>query len=184
MKKNGYLVLMNILYYLTLFALIAALILPHTTIFYSWSIFDSYAKRANTKTVYLNPGERYQIQLFKINKRARYYSQDMKVADVRNTGVITAFRPGKTIISIKQDKETYKYRIYVVKLNKEKLTLREGKIRKLSLKGRQFGVRWKSSNRKVVTVNRYGWVKGKEKGKAYVVASVGGKELRCKVSVR
>ncbi|SES91550.1 Ig-like domain-containing protein [[Clostridium] polysaccharolyticum] len=184
MKKNGCLVVVNVLYYLALFLLITTLILPHTAIFYSWRIFDPYTKRANTKTVYMMPGERYQIHLFKINKSARYESSDMKVADVMDMGVITAFRPGKTIISIKQNQEIYKYRIYVVKLNKKKLILRNGSIRKLRLKGRQSGVRWKSTNRKVVTVSRYGWVKGKEKGKAYVVASVGGIKVRCKVFVR
>lgn len=184
MSKKGCLVAMNVLYYLTLIALIAMLILPHTTIYYRWRISDPFEKKVNTKTVYLTVGEQYKIRLFKINKRAHYSSSDFKVAGVVGTGVITAYRPGKTIVSVKQKNQTYKYRIYVVKLSKKRIVMRHSSIRKLSVKGVNSKVRWKSHDPDIATVNRFGWVKGKRKGKTYVIANVGGKKLKCTVRVK
>ncbi|HAU86749.1 MAG TPA: hypothetical protein DCW90_15030 [Lachnospiraceae bacterium] len=184
MRKKGWLVVMNVLYYLTLIALIAMMILPHTTIFYNRRLFDPFDKKVNTKTVYLTVGEQYKIKLFTINKRAHYYSSDIKVADVAGTGVVTAFHPGKTIVSIKQKKETYKYRIYVVKLNKKRTVVRRSFLRKLSVKGVNSGVRWKSHDPEIASVNRFGWVKGKRRGKTYIIATVHGKKLKCVVRVK
>ena len=81
------------------------LILPHTTIFYSWRLFEPFTKHVNTKTVYMTVGEEYTIRLFQINKRVNYYSTDIKVADVSRDGIVTAFRPGKTVIVMKQKKD-------------------------------------------------------------------------------
>lgn len=184
MGKRGLLILMNLLYYLAFFALIFMLILPHTTIFYNWSIFDPFGKRVNTKTVYLTVGEQYQIKLFKVNRQASYKSSDFKVANVMGNGIVTAYRPGKTIVSVVQKEETYKWRIYVVKLKKTKLKLRPSQIRKLTVKGKSSGVRWKSENSYVATVNRFGWVKGKHKGSTIIVAKVGGRKLKCRVYVK
>lgn len=182
-QKMG-LILMNVLYYLALFVLVMMLILPHTKIYYSFNLFDSFDRRANTKTVYLQAGKSYQISLFRIKKTASYKSSDFKVATVSGTGLVTAFRPGKTIVTIKQKNKTYKYQFYVIKLNKKKLRMRAGRLRKLSVKGVHFGVHWKSADRRIATVNRFGWVKGKKKGTTCVIATVAKHKLRCKVYVR
>lgn len=184
MGKRSVLVIMNILYYLAFIALILMLILPHTTIYYNWSIFDPFGKRVNTKTVYLTTGEKYQISLFKMKRQAGYNSSDFKVAGVTGTGLVTAYRPGKTIISAKLKEDTYKYRIYVVKLNRKKIKMRSSQFRKLTVKGKHSGVRWKSGNSRIASVNRFGWVKGKHKGKVIITATVGGRKLRCKVYVK
>ncbi len=184
MGKKSCIVVMNVLYYVAFVALIAILILPHTTIFYSWRLFDPFSKRVNTKTVYLTVGEEYRIRLLQINKRLHYYSSDFKVADVDDNGIVGAYRPGKVIITIKAKKATYKYRFYVMKLNRKKLVIRKSSIHKLSLKGVHFGVRWKSSNANVASVNRFGLVHGKRKGTAYITVSAGGRKLKCKVYVR
>lgn len=182
-KKTG-LALMNVLYYLALFALIFMLILPHTKLYYHFSVLDSFDRRANTKTVYLPVGKCYQISLFKVNKIADYKSSDFKVAGVTGTGLVTAFRAGKAIITIRQKNSTYQYRFYCVKLNKKQLTLKKTRMGKLSVKGTHFGVRWKSDNSKVAAVNRFGWVKGKKKGTTFIVATVGNQKLRCRVCVK
>lgn len=184
MGKKRWIAVMNILYYAAFAVLIAMLILPHTTIFHSWRLFDPFLKRVNTKTVYLTVGEQYQIKILQINKRFQYYSSDFKVAEVSGNGAVTAYRPGKTIVSIKNNKEIYKYQFYVWKLSKKKLVMRQSSIRKLSLEGIHSGVRWKSANANIATVNRFGWVHGRRKGKTYIIATAGGKKLKCKVYVK
>lgn len=184
MKKKTCLVFMNIVYYVAFAVLILMLILPHTTVYYRWNFLSSFVNKVNTKTVYLVTGERYQIKLFEVNKRVTYHSSDIKVADVNISGQILAYRAGKTIVTIKGDKIEGNYRVYVLKLNKKKLKLKVSGVRKLSVKGKLTGVRWKSSNPSVATVNRFGWVKGKKKGTTWITAKVKGKKLKCKVYVK
>lgn len=184
MKKKFCLVFMNILYYTAFTVLILMLILPHTTVFYRWNFLSSFVNKTNTKTVYLVAGERYQMKLFEVNKRVTYHSSDIKVADVSLTGQILAYRGGKTFVTIKGDQIEGNYRVYVLKLNKTKLKLKVSGIRKLSVKGKSTGVRWKSANPSIATVNRFGWVKGKKKGTTWITAKVKGKKLKCKVTVK
>ena len=70
------------------------------------------------------------------------------------------------------------------RLNYRKVTLVQGKKKKLKVKGTKKRVKWYSTKKSVATVNKKGVVKAKRKGKAYIVAKVGKKKLRCKVTVK
>ncbi len=69
-----------------------------------------------------------------------------------------------------------------VKLSKTKLTLIKGQTKKLKVKGTKQKAVWKSSKKKVATVKN-GQVKARKNGKAVISAKVGGKMLKCKVTV-
>lgn len=71
-----------------------------------------------------------------------------------------------------------------VKLNKTKVTLRVGKTVTLKLKNNKKRVKWSTSNKKVATVTAKGKVKAKKKGKATIIAKVGKKKYKCKVTVQ
>lgn len=45
-------------------------------------------------------------------------------------------------------------------------------------------IKWSSSNKKVVKVNKYGWIKGKKPGKATVTLKLGKKRIKFKVKVK
>ena len=68
-----------------------------------------------------------------------------------------------------------------IKLNKKKVNLVKGKTVKLKVKGTKKKVTWKSSKKKVATVNKRGKV---TKGTATITAKVAGKKLKCKVTVK
>ena len=74
-----------------------------------------------------------------------------------------------------------------VKLSKTKITMTAGQTKTITLKkGTKkltSGVKWKSSNKKVVTVSR-GKLRAKKAGKATVTATYKKKTYRCKVTVR
>lgn len=70
------------------------------------------------------------------------------------------------------------------RLNYKKVTLVQGKKKRLKVKGTKRKVRWYSTKKSVVTVNKKGVIKAKKKGKATIVAKVGKKKLRCKVTVK
>lgn len=71
-----------------------------------------------------------------------------------------------------------------VKLNKKSITLPIGASFQLKVKGTKKKVKWKSSNKRVVTVNKKGLVKAKKTGKVTIKAKVGKKTYKCKVTVR
>lgn len=70
-----------------------------------------------------------------------------------------------------------------VKLNKKTVYMLKGKTYKLKVKGTRAKVKWKSSDKKVVTVSKKGKLKAKGYGKAVVTAKVKGKTLKCTVRV-
>ena len=67
-----------------------------------------------------------------------------------------------------------------------KLTLKKGKSRKLKavLSGVKGKVKWSSSKKKVVTVDKKGKIKAKKKGTAYITAKVGKHKVKIKVVVK
>lgn len=71
----------------------------------------------------------------------------------------------------------------VVQINKSNLILQRKEIFSLKIKNIKKKVSWKSSNRKVVTVNKKGQVTAKGTGAATVTATVNKKKYRCKVEV-
>ena len=71
-----------------------------------------------------------------------------------------------------------------IKISKKKKTLRVGDKYTLKITGTSKKVKWKSSNKKVATVNSKGKVKAKKKGTATITAKVGGKKYKCKITVK
>lgn len=70
------------------------------------------------------------------------------------------------------------------KLNKTKLTLKQGDKKKLKVKksgGKK--IKWNSKKKRIATVSKKGLVKAKKAGKTTITAKVGKKTLRCKVTV-
>lgn len=117
----------------------------------------------------------------------KYSSKKSSIATISNKGLITAKKKGKTILTI----ETKDY-IYIInltvknpKLNKSKKTLKKGKSFKLKIKGKVGRAKFKSSNKKVATVNSSGKIKAKKKGKATITVTTNGKvKLKCKIKVK
>jgi len=181
MKRRTCLIVMNVFYYAALAVLVVMLILPHTSMVYRIGVFESYGERVNSKTVYLRKGERYQIRFFGIRDTVKFQSSDFKVACVNQVGIVTARKPGKTFVEMKSQKGACRYRVYVIALNKKKLKMHTPTYKKLSVKGYSGRICWKSSNPKVVSVNRFGWIHSKKKGTATITAEVKGRKLTCKV---
>lgn len=70
-------------------------------------------------------------------------------------------------------------------LNKTKLTMRVGTAQKLKVKDTNKKVKWSSSRRKIVSVNKRGRVKARKPGTAVIRAKIkGGKIFQCKVIVK
>lgn len=70
------------------------------------------------------------------------------------------------------------------KISKKKLTVSKGTCYKLKVKGISGKVTWKSSNKRVATVNKNGKVTAKKTGTAKITAKIRSKKFVCKVTVK
>lgn len=71
-----------------------------------------------------------------------------------------------------------------LKLSKTSITLQVKQSKKLSVKNTKKKIKWISSNKQIVTVNKSGKITGKKIGKATITAKVGKKKLNCRVTVK
>lgn len=71
-----------------------------------------------------------------------------------------------------------------LKLNSSRITLKPGKSYTLKVNGTKLAPAWKSSNSKVVTVNKKGRITAKKAGTAKITATLGGKKFVCTVTVK
>lgn len=70
------------------------------------------------------------------------------------------------------------------KINKKKATLSVGKTCKLKVTGCSGSISWKSSNKKVATVNKKGLVQANKAGTAKITAKARSKKWSCKITVK
>ncbi len=69
-----------------------------------------------------------------------------------------------------------------VRLNKKNVYIKEGKVKRLKMKGTKRAVLWRSANPQIVAV-RGGYIKGLKPGTTYVYAKAGKYLRKCKVKV-
>lgn len=74
--------------------------------------------------------------------------------------------------------------LYTLKLNSSKVTLNPGKSYTLKLNGTKAAPTWKSSNSKIVSVNKKGRITAKKTGTAKITATLSGKKFVCTVTVK
>ncbi len=70
-----------------------------------------------------------------------------------------------------------------VKLSKKTVYMTKNSTYKLKVKGTKKKAKWKSSDKKIVTVSKKGKLKAKNYGTATITVKVNGKKLNCKVVV-
>lgn len=138
------------------------------------------------------------------DKNVTWSSSDSSVAKVEN-GKVTALKAGAAVITAKAGGKEAKCTVTVtadstggngvielkgIKLNKKslKLGVKETFTLKATLEPANTTIKtknpsWKSSNKKVVTVNNKGKITAKRKGTATITASIGKIKATCKVTV-
>ena len=133
------------------------------------------------------------------NKNIVWVSDNLKVATVSASGLVTAKGPGKATITA-TNLSSGKKALFVataiqpvisVKFSNTTLTVLKGKTLKLKtiinpVNASNKKAIWKTSNSKIVSVSSTGMIKGIKKGFAYISAITvdGKKSARCKVTVK
>ena len=156
----------------------------------------------NAKKLYLLKGKSVKIKGVmapsNTTDKITWSTSKKSVATVKN-GKITAKKVGSAIITAKATSgKKANCKVYVVKkqkkstsikLNKTKATVKVGAwillSPTLSPAKSTDTVKWKSSDKKVAFVDAYGFVTGKKKGKAIIMATTSsGKKVKCTITVK
>ena len=124
-----------------------------------------------------------------------YSSSNKKVATVSKSGVITAKASGKAKITIKSGRKKFVVTVTVPKKAPTDMqgvpatkSLKKGKSFTIKAKllptGAEAKITYKSSNKKVATVNAKGKVTAKKAGTAVITVTAGGIKQTCTVTVK
>lgn len=144
----------------------------------------------NAKTISLENGENFQLQVSVSGKIAPVFTSNKKsVAVVDSNGLITACKPGDAIITVKADKTKVNCRVRVKKptIKLSQLYANLFRCQQLQLKADVSSGRipvWKSNRSSVATVNENGLVMAQKHGTALISAKVDGVTKICEVVVQ
>ena len=144
---------------------------------------------AKVSQVYVGKKATIKVTKTKVTGKVTFKSSNKKVATVNIKGVITGKKAGKAVITVKVGKYTKKLTVKVkkpsFKLVKSSVKLKKGKKTTIRVKAAPVSkVTYKTSNKKVATVNSKGVVTAKKKGTAKITVKCNGITRTFKVTVK
>ena len=144
---------------------------------------------AKVSQVYVGKKATIKVTKTKVTGKVTFKSSNKKVATVNSKGVITGKKAGKAVITVKVGKYTKKLTVKVkkpsFKLVKSSVKLKKGKKTTIRVKAAPVSkVTYKTSNKKVATVNSKGVVTAKKKGTAKITVKCNGNTRTFKVTVK
>ena len=127
-----------------------------------------------------------KITGLKKGQKITWKSSNSKIVAVNKAGKLQAKAKGSATITgtVSKRKYTCKVTVQAPKLNKTSVTLKTGQTYQLKLSGTNQKITWKSSNSKIVTVNKTGKLFAKSAGNATITAQVNGIRFVCKVKIQ
>lgn len=131
-------------------------------------------------------GQTTTLKISGTKKKAKWSSSKKSVATVSSKGKVTAKKKGTATITAKigNKKYTCKVTVQTPKISSSKITLSVGETSKLKVNGTDQKITWKSSNKKIATVDKNGKVTGKKAGSVKITATVLNKKYSCTVTVK
>lgn len=143
--------------------------------------------KLNYKSITLEVGKSKTLSVSGTKSKVTWYTSKKSVATVSSKGKVTAKAPGTATIYAKVAGKRLSSRVTVktpIKLSYNSITLNKGSTKTLKVTGTSSKVTWTSSKTSVAAVNSSGKVTAKATGTATIYASVAGKKLSSKVTVK
>ena len=153
----------------------------------TYSIIKTTISLNKTKaTLYRKGTLQLKATVKNANGKTTYKSSNTKVARVSASGKITAKTKGTANITVQNGfaKKTVKVTVKNPKLNSSKAVIYLKNSKKLKVIGKIGKATFKSSNKKIATVNAKGIIKAKKPGKCTITVKSNGITLKCKVIVK
>lgn len=182
-KWNWFHIFLNIIFYALCVILIFVLLYPHMSVSFRKKLYYPVFRGLNTEDMVIVKGKSDKLSVLGINNRISFSSSDFKVAEVQMSGKVYAHKVGRATITAKANHKVYKCRVRVIDINKKKMKIKIGKKASLDIKGMFGGVRWSSSNKRIVKVSAFGTVTGVGNGTAVVTGKIKGNKLECRITV-
>lgn len=114
----------------------------------------------------------------------KYFSDSKSIASVSSKGRVTARKPGVATITVTATSGAQTtVSVTVVGLNKTSITKRQYETETIWVEEVSSNVRWQSEDASIATVDQNGKIICRKPGTTYVMATVRGIKLRCKVTV-
>ena len=171
---------------MTVFVL--ALLPAESTILPGTVCVTEAAPRINSSMLTMIKGQSRTLKITGLKKgqKITWKSSNSKIVTVNKAGRLQAKAKGSATITgtVSKKKYTCKVTVQAPKLNKTSITLKVGQTYQLKLSGTNQKITWKSSNSKIVAVNKAGRLQAKSAGNATVTAQVNGIRFVCKVKIQ
>ncbi|RGI23398.1 hypothetical protein DXC28_09245 [Ruminococcus sp. OM08-9BH] len=171
---------------MTVFVL--ALLPAESTILPGTVCVTEAAPRINSSKLTMIKGQSRTLKITGLKKgqKITWKSSNSKIVTVNKAGRLQAKAKGSATITgtVSKKKYTCKVTVQAPKLNKTSITLKVGQTYQLKLSGTNQKITWKSSNSKIVAVNKAGRLQAKSAGNATVTAQVNGIRFVCKVKIQ
>lgn len=176
---------MKLIGVIALICVFVKIIIPRTSLYYrNWFFVPKLGEYLVKRDAVLVTGESLKIRINSINQRLTYSSTDYKVAYCNTLGRVYANKPGLAFIKVDTGNKELVLRVRVLALNHKQLTLSKGDAKLLNIRGNVFGEKYETNNQFVAVVDSFGLVKAVGKGSCVITASVRGKVMECKVTVK
>lgn len=171
---------------LFIFVLILSLSTPSAVPLIGTAETVAAAVKISNKKITLIKGQKKQLKITGASEAPKWSSSNKSVADVTNKGIVTAKKKGSSIITAQVGDSEYTCTVYVQTpaINKTSQAVTAGKKVRLSMKGTNAKVTWKSSNKNIASVSSTGSVTGKRAGSCTIYATVLGKTYKCRITVK
>ena len=168
--------------YLTTVLMLLISIFAFTSVTFAASTTPALSKKKAT----LYQGGQLKLKLKRASaKKVSWISENEEIAEVSDTGMVTAVASGKCKIKAVYKKKTYSCTVTVkkLKLDKKRLSLVTFRQGKLKLNTTKVKVLWSSSNPDIAAVTKTGLVKAKRSGTCVISAKYKAHVMSCKVTV-
>ena len=151
------------------------------------SLVTEAAPRISASRLTMIKGQSKVLKITGLKKGQKiiWKSSNPKIVTVNKSGKLLAKTKGSATITgtVSKKRYTCKVTVQAPKLNKTSVTLKAGQTYQLKLIGTNQKITWKSSNPKIVTVNKSGKLFAKSAGNAKVTAQVNGIRFVCNVKI-
>lgn len=141
------------------------------------------ALNCTNKTIYVKNS--FTLKVVKgLNGKANFKSSNNKIAKADSKGKITGYKAGNCTIIVKANGVTLKCKVKVINPTikyKSKIYIKNSTT--ISIRGKVGKSTFKSSNKKVATVNSKGKITGKKKGTCTIIIRTNGVTLKRRITV-